>query len=34
MLHRKNLWLAKDGRIPPKYARFGVNLAENLQWKF
>ncbi|MGB8411671.1 MAG: hypothetical protein WCE23_02485 [Candidatus Binatus sp.] len=24
----------KGGRIPPKYARFGVNLAENLQWKF
>jgi hypothetical protein len=24
----------KGGRIPPKYARFTVNLAENLQWKF
>jgi hypothetical protein len=25
-------WAA--GRIPPKYARFTVNLAENLRWKF
>jgi hypothetical protein len=24
----------KGGRIPPKYARFMVSLAENRQWKF
>jgi len=24
----------KGGRIPPKYARFTVNLAENPRWKF
>ncbi len=24
----------KGGRIPPKYARFTVNVGKNLQWKF